>query len=304
MGALMRHAGGWLAALGAVFFLAGQGAAASFSVGENAVVGSGGCEVRERPEAEAPLAGRLEPKQWVTVEESSGAFTAVQVETEELALEGWVPEGCLMSMEAYFAEPACSRTSWLEKRFRLDGKTPEATARMLKRGARYLLQIFDGSGGMVWVSPDVVSEEPDAQTDQLTFFCGPEGDYWPLFLGDLNGDGLAEIVMAAYNAAEDAPLPLYLYVWNGTDFIDVSRSRCLVEKGRNSGRYAWTEALADLPDHTRWLCAPGGETADGAVEWEVREIAGDAILAGRAAVRLSPDLSTAVVERWISPLRR
>ena len=77
--------------------------AQTFAVGENAVFGFGGCEATRDNAAGSPVTGSLDPKQWVTVQESVGDRIKIQIETEERSLEGWVPSSCLISTEAFFA---------------------------------------------------------------------------------------------------------------------------------------------------------------------------------------------------------
>lgn len=273
----------------------------TFSVGENAVIGSRGCTITQDSTADSPVVGTLEPKQWVTVQETKGNRINIQIETEEQSLEGWVPAQCLVTTEAYFADPVCGRKSWMEREFVLDETHPKAVARMVKTGSHYVLKIFDAQGKLLWSSPEETSEEPDAVLDQLTFFCGAEGDYWPEFLGDLNNDNKAELFMPAQHSTLDGPLPLYLYTWDGKSFSDVSKARCLMEKGRNSGMYEWGESLDEISDGTRWLLSPL-RVENGTVEWDVFELSGDTLLSGRAFFRMAPDLKKATLVRWSKPL--
>ena len=276
--------------------------AQTFAVGENAVVGFGGCEATRDNAAGSPVTGSLDPKQWVTVQESVGDRIKIQIDTEERSLEGWVPASCLISTEAFFADPVCAGESWMERKFALDEAHPEAVARMVKTGSHYVLKIFDAQGNLLWNSPEETSEDPDAALDQLTFFCGAEEDYWPRFLGDLNGDNKAELFMPARHSSVDGPLPLYLYVWDGKTFNDASKARCLVERKRDSGLYEWVEFFDEVPDGTRWLLSPVGMEKDGTSEWEVFEMSGDSVLSGRAVFRVPPNLETAVLVRWTKPL--
>lgn len=273
-----------------------------FSVGENAVVNSGGCIVTQGEFENTPVLGSLDPKQWVTVQGIRDNRVHILLETEESSLDGWVQAQCLITTEAYFAAPVCSRQSWMERSFALDEEHPNAIARMVKVGSHYVLRIFDVQGQLLWSSPEETSEDPDAVLDQLTFFCGAEGDYWPEFLGDLNGDGKAELFMPAQHLSVESPLPLYMYTWDGKTFKDVSNARCLVEKSMGSGVYEWAEFFDEIPDKTRWLFSPLKGGQDGTSEWEVFEISGDSLLSGRALFQMAPDLGKATLIRWIKPL--
>ncbi len=276
--------------------------AQTLSVGENAVAASGGCAITRDMAEDSPAVGMLEPKQWVTVQQTRDGMIRIQIETEEQSLEGWVPSRCLVTTEAYFADPVCGKSSWMERVFALDRAHPDAVARMIKTGSHYVLKIFDARGKLLWSGPEETSEEPDALLDPFTFFCGAEGDYWPEFLGDMNGDGKAELFMPAQHSSMESPLPLYLYTWDGKTFRDVSWARCLMEKSRDSGVYEWTEFFDETPDGTRWLFAPLAVNADGAVEWKVFEISGDALLSGQALFKMTSDLEKAALIRWTRPL--
>lgn len=248
----------------AMFVVDGYADVSAWMPGDTMFVGTGGCALSET--LDGPVKGTLEPKAYVTVRQMQGDMAEVAKGDSRV---GWVPKSCLMTTEDFFKNPACFRSSWMEKSVQLDAAGSESAARMVpvgEDGGRYLLEIIDPTGRTLWRSSEAVLPNSVSAPRSMEFFCGPEGDYWPLFLGDLNGDGRAELLLQEPHTSSERARALYLYRWDGRGFAPIVSGRCLLREGNV---FRWTACPEDVPEGAQWLDGLYGVTADGVSIWSI-----------------------------------
>lgn len=257
----------------------------AWTPGDAMFVKTGGCAVADTPGGSHK--GVLEPKAYVTIRRTLGGMA--EVEKGDVRV-GWVAKTCLMTTEDFFKNPACFRSSWMRRDVHLDAEHPEATARMTpigREGGEYRLEIVDAADRVLWRSPSAASGD-DSAPAVMAYFCGPEGDYWPLFLGDLDGDGRAELLMQEQHSSTERAMALYLYRWEDKNFVPISLGRCLLQDG---DVYRWAACPRDMPAGTQWLDSPQGVTADGISVWTIYTAlgGGETKACGTARFRLTDE---------------
>lgn len=165
-------------------------------------------------------------------------------------------------------------------------------------GGRLLVR--DAAGKTLWRGPGVDIFATMDRWSPLFYFCSPIGIYWPSVIGDIDGDGFAEIV--ATGPQSDVSVSAYTIArWDGRAFHVVRRGDALVETPPGSGRFVWTRHNGAFDD-ARWIMDVKGLDADGTARASVYEYGPNLpVRFGLARVRFDRD--GARLLSWITPLR-
>lgn len=282
----------------------------AFAPGAVAVVADDGNNLRQwggANYAAAPVLGVLGKGVPVTVVRQQGRWAEV---TTQGNLHGWVNAACLVPLRRYLTDPANRRDVICPKdyrrRFTASLAPGEPPARITLQDVPTLyggggrLLVADASGRPLWRGPigNLLLDDPNGTP--LFFFCSPVGVYWPSVIGDVDGDGRAELL--ATGPQSDVSVSSYTVArWNGQAFVVARQGRSLVETPMGSGRFAWVSWPGDFRD-ARWVMNVTGLAPDGTVTGEVYEYGPD--LPPRVGTaRLRFDRQGATLVDWVTPLR-
>ena len=137
----------------------------------------------------------------------------------------WVAAAAMTDLDAFLKDPAngevvlCSQD--LPTRFvvNLDAAHPGAVLRMVTvpnlEGGSAVMQVWDkDEKTMLWSTADPANTGDGI----IEFICYPLGPLWPKVLGDVNGDGNAEILYIASSEYREPPQAFAMLHWNGKAF--------------------------------------------------------------------------------------
>ncbi|MDQ7832564.1 MAG: SH3 domain-containing protein [Desulfovibrionaceae bacterium] len=293
-----------VAALALTALLGGPGACPAAEPGRF-VIDDDGYDLRAAASATAASLGSLSRGQAVTVLARQGGFAHVRTEDGRT---GWTPDKLVRAEAAYLADP----------RNRAEVTCPPDVPRAIpltpgKNGVAKLIlrdvpsvmggdaqaALTDASGKVVWQGAN-----QGAGGDPTVFFCRAFGFYWPQAAGDLDGDGLIEIL--AQDPQSDVSVSSFTLIRFSRDLTPslAFSGRGLVETPMGSGRFLWTDA--DFPTtNVRWIMNVVPAAADGTMTVPVYEyagLAGSELRTGTARVRLEAD--GAVLVSWVKPLAK
>jgi hypothetical protein len=270
------------------------------------VISDDGFDLRAAAAAKAASQGGLSRGQVVTVLARQGGF--VNVRTED-GRTGWVQDKAVRAEAAYLADPRnreevmCPRD--VIRTFPLKPAGHEgATALVLSDvpsvlGGDAQAALTDATGKILWKGAAT-----GAGGDPTVFFCRVFGFYWPQAAGDLDGDGLIEIL--AQDPQSDVSVSTFTLIRFSRDLAPsvAFSGRGLVETPMGSGRFLWTDG--DFPTkNVRWIMNVATAAADGSMTVPVYEYGGEAgaeLRTGTAKVRLEAD--GAYLVSWVKPLAK
>ena len=283
---------------------------ASFPPGALAVVVDNGNNLRAfggPGYAAAPILGVLDKGQAVTVLRQQGNWSEIATPDNR---RGWINSACLVPAARYLADPrnsqdvSCPGDYPRQFTATLDPAHPGARIAVedvpTLFGGSGRLAVADGSGRLLWRGPLPDVFRDPATADPLVYFCSPTGAFWPSVIGDVDGDGLAEIV--ANDPQSDVSVSTFtLARWTGQAFAVVRRHESLVETPPGSNRYRWTPPRDGFAD-ARWIMGVKALHDDGTVTATVYEY-GPNLPVRFGLARLRLDAQGATLLEWIEPLR-
>lgn len=271
--------------------------------GPRYVIADDGYDLRSKPDAKAPSLGSLSRGQLVTVVSRQGGFASVRTEDGRA---GWVQDKVVRPESAYLTSPRNhAEVTCPPEMQRVFPLTPGAqgVARLVLRDVPSVLggdaqsALTDASGKVLWQGA-----AQGAGGDPTIFFCRASGSYWPQAAGDLDGDGLIEILAQDPQALMGvSSFTMVRFSRDLTPSVSFS-GRGLVETPMDSGRFLWTDE--DFPaSKVRWIMNVTPPAADGSMTVPVYEFGGTdgtTLRTGTARVRLEAD--GAYLVSWVKPL--
>ncbi len=177
------------------------------------------------------------------------------------------------------------------------------------RGGGGILEVRGPDGTLLWSSPGMGPKIVDRPPDGA-FYCGPMGFRWPQQVGDMDGDGRAELLVH-HPQTEMGPGTYTLLRWTGSAFEPLLSARQLIQPGSPDSPIWKLRPLGDeeaeLPSAVSWVDGWPAIQEDGTLIGHVEHSApqGDGTLrwsSGTARFRLRPDTGEAVFLGWITPL--
>lgn len=258
-------------------------------------------------------------QEYKVIEEKSGWLRLEDSDKETF----WVAADKAMPVDAFLKDPAFSDITQCEAdlpaRFAvtLDKERPNAVVRMVKKpnanGGYAEMEVWDNAEKTLLWSTEGKANEAAEQPIEFSCYRAAERS-WPTVLGDINGDGKAEIMYrsalssAAYSSQ---PFPSFVVLaWDGKAFVrrnlfmlalnaeTMPESGPLLKEGYPGGveepksRIYLSELLAARAD--------GWFTAAMVQEYVTSE---QAEKTGTAILRLAPDCESFLFKGWESPLK-
>lgn len=245
---------------------------------------------------ESRIIGVLNKGDRVTVHRQDGKWSEV---TTPDGTRGWVHSACLAPVPSGGA-PSNSGLmrcpSDLPRRFSVD-INGDGRKEMIKledmpnaQGGDGRLAVFDAQGQLLWRGP--VGEDP------LAFSCRDWGLYWPSLIGDVDGDGVAELI-ARQPQSDVSPSSFLLARWTLHGFKTVHRGWSLLEQPPGSGRFVSASPPGDGRPAT-WIMEFLSLQGDGEIRVSIYRAVGGEVRTGTALVRLT--MEGARLTRWLDPL--
>ncbi len=252
----------------------------------------------------APVISVLNRGTAVTVLSRQGKWANVRTEDGR---SGWIDAACLRTEAAYLNDPAnrdfVMCPSDVVRTFPVTPKGRQGIAALALRDVPSILggdaqtTLTDAAGKILWRGPT-----QGAGSDPLVFFCRDFGFYWPQAAGDLDGDGMIEVL--ARDPQSDVSVSSFTMVRFSNDLVPrvLFSGRGLVEAPMGSGRFLWDDP--DFPSkNVRWIMDVESAAADGTLTVAVYEYGGGTgmeLRTGKARVRLEAD--GAYLMNWTSPM--
>ena len=235
----------------------------------------------------------------------------------------WVAADKAMPVDAFLKNPDFSDITRCEAdlpaRFvvTLDKEHPNAVVRMVKKpnanGGFAEMEVWDSAEKTLLWSTEGKANQAAEQPIEFACYRAAERS-WPTILGDINGDGKAEVLyrsMLKATAYSSQPFPSFIVLaWDGKAFVQrnmfmlalnaetMPASGPLLEEGYPGGveepksRISLSELLAARDD--------GSFTAAVEQEYVTSEQPGKT---GTAILRLSPDCKSFEFKGWETPLQ-
>ncbi|QLA14879.1 SH3 domain-containing protein [Desulfolutivibrio sulfoxidireducens] len=270
------------------------------------VVADDGHDLRAAADAKAASLGALLRGELATVLARQGKWANVRTQDGRT---GWVPGSVLRAEDAYLKDPAnrdfVMCPSDAVRTFPVIPKGRQDIAALVLRDVPSLLggdaqaTLTDAAGKILWRGPT-----QGAGTDPLVFFCRDFGSYWPQAAGDLDGDGMIEVL--AQDPQSDVSVSSFTMVRFSHDLVPglLFSGRGLVEAPMGSGRFLWDDP--DFPhQNVRWIMDVTAVAPDGALAVSVYEFGGrtgSELRTGQAKVRLEAD--GAYLTSWTRPMAK
>ena len=158
-------------------------------------------------------------------------------------------------------------------------------------GDFYHIVVLDAEGNSIWSGPKVMDEK-----NPLVFGSWHHGASLPQAIGDIDGDGMAELIAPAPQS-DVSPTTFRIISWTPNGFVPVKTVTYL--------------AVDDNPEHFstaksekyegRWISAFESIEAGGKAKVEITEyLGGSGVITGRAIVTFDKDGAT--VSSWIKQI--
>jgi hypothetical protein len=195
-------------------------------------------------------ATRRDVNEVFTVREDMGDWLRVgQGESDDM----WVKAAHMMPLDAFMADPAnreiieCSQD--LPSLFVVD-LAPDLKQAVIRITA---VPSIDGGYGVLEVlTPDkskvLWSSKDRAENDSgLDLYCAPNALTWPEIIGDINGDGFAELLYMRLRSSAGIPEgACTIFTWDGKAFVESPVDPVLAVKGPEMPSRA---AINDISDY-------------------------------------------------------
>lgn len=238
------------------------------------VVKSLGCKVYKTPSEQAEVALELERKDYVNVKNTQDDWVEISKESidDSPDITGWAKAACFMSMGEFFKDPVCSAKAWVDSGpVTLAADLPDARIKLVRKGkgGYYQVQVLNKAEETLWLGPTEEDIKEDQGDRAPFFFCGAEGDFWPLPLMDLDADGNVEMINLASHSDASGPIQITVSKWNGKAMEEVVSEKILIETEPGSNVFSFAK-LKDFPTG-RWLYKPLKVNSAGGIIWEIRE---------------------------------
>ena len=195
---------------------------------------------------------RRDVNEVLTVREDMGDWLRVgQGESDDL----WVKAAHMMPLDAFMADPAnreiieCSQD--LPRLFVVDlaPNLKQAVIRITTvpsiDGGRGVLEVLTPDKSKVlWSSKDQTEDE-----SSLDLYCAPNALTWPEIIGDIDGDGFAELLYMQLRSSASIPEgACSIFKWNGKAFVGTPVVPVLAVKGPEMPSSAAIRDIADNAD--------------------------------------------------------
>ena len=245
---------------------------------------------------ESRIIGVLNKGDRVAVHRQDGKWTEITIPD---GTRGWVHSACLAPASSGGTTSDSGSMTCppeLPRRFSVD-IDGDGRKELIKledipnaQGGDGRLAVYDAQGQLLWRGP--LGEDP------LSFFCRDWGLYWPSLIGDVDGDGFAELI-ARQPQSDVSPSSFLLARWTPNGFKTVHRGWSLLEQPAGSGRFVATSPAAD-GQPVIWIMEFLSLQVDGEMRVSIYRAVGGEVRTGTALVSLS--MEGARLKRWLEPL--
>lgn len=280
----------------------GAGSDGGPAIEERAVVLDDGNNLREfggPSYRNARIIGVLNQGDVVTVHRREGRWSMV---TTSEGILGWVHSSCLKTIAPASEAPGgpglqtCPQD--MSRRFLVDlngdGRNEIITMIDLPspEGGDARLVVRDHQGRSLWEGP--TGESP------FLFICRDWGFYWPNVIGDIDGDGVVEL-LAQQPQSDVSPSSFFMARWTGAGFVPVSRGWSLLENPMGSGRFVKAQYTYDGKP-VSWIMDVELLKKNGELRVTVyQDNGGGNVRTGKAWARM--DEGGARIIRWSEPMQ-
>ncbi len=216
--------------------------------------------------AQARVLGVLNAWEEVTVLARQARWARVRTAKGQ---EGWVNDRCLAPyadvirgsavVKGYDPKDNCAYSPEWKTAFTadLDGDGRASTLKMVCRPwwgcSNHSVAVFGPDNALRY-------QGPDHGPSPLIFCLCDAGAYWPEVLGDIDGDGKAELI--AEHSPSDVSLSTHTILrWNGRGFTPLRQDVALIEDKASPGFFAYTPRSAEAARderEPRWIMSVSG----------------------------------------------
>jgi hypothetical protein len=186
-----------------------------------------------------------------TVREDMGDW--LRVGQSEDSDDMWVKAAHMMPLDAFMADPANSEIIECSKnlpRLFVADLAPDLKQAVIR--ITTVPSIDGGYGVLEVLTPDKSavlwsSKGQDEEDSDLDLYCAPNALAWPEIIGDIDGDGFAELVYMRLRSSASIPEGAStIFTWDGKAFVGSSVDPVLAVKGPEMPSSA---PISDLSDY-------------------------------------------------------